>query len=169
MSTVGIPLAFVAAAAVLLWILIWTPGRWVLKAVAIVVLMALSLALWSSFSEIAGWPAEDELPETFVLLGAVYREPPKGAADGEGAIFVWLQPIDVQNTKRADDPRCIKRPYSRELHKQLEEGMGQVRRGRRVVGKRHGNKGKRGGGGPEQEPDVNFYELPPAAPSKEEE
>lgn len=190
----AIPFAFILLAAVLCFVLIdpkrW---RWWLKLPLVVLVPAFGLIVWSSIASYKGWPTTAELPEKSLVISGIVREP-EPARDDPGSIYLWLVPFDgtssfnpLDYSAPRGEPRSHKLPYSRSLHKAVDQAMGMIREGKPVVLDRGGK--PRGQGGGEGEPgegaegsgdgtgggrpgygydrdrqDFQVYELPPPRP-----
>lgn len=190
--TLAIPIAFIVLAAVLLWCLIGSKGKWWGKLILIIAVPAFGIAVWKSLDSYLGWSTPERLPNKFILIWAEVREPDK---KDPGAIYLWVQsyePIDSKNPldykPENQEPRTYKLPYSRKWHEQLEAAKALLKKGRGVVfemkgqgqgniegeeGKEGGDKGQEGRGDKSkegksgdsslsQEQEYEFHELPPA-------
>jgi hypothetical protein len=123
------------------------------KATAAVVIPVFAFAVWQAARPPTGWPATGT-PSGQLVAG--YVQEPDALSHTPGEIDVWAVP------EGATRPRAFRLPYSRALHEQTLQAMGQVKRGVRVgVAKRvkSGQSSNRSG--------LRFYKLPPPqAPSK---
>jgi hypothetical protein len=166
--TVAFPIAFSIIAAVLLWFIIGSKGKWALKAFAIIMTMTISIVLWASLSDLEGWATSNSIPEKFQLISFAITEPDKKTTK-VGEIYIWVIGEDAPSTfslagKRSGQPRSYNLPYSRKLHEQLAEAGERMKKGHSVAGKammkqRGDQEGHSGIG---QKQDFMFYDLPPA-------
>ena len=100
------------------------------------------------------------------MLAAAIEEPtPKTS----GALFVWVS--QLRDGKPTLEPRAFKLPYSREMHKQIDDGLKKGRDGISQLGTAEAKPGKRGAffglnpGNDEQE--ITIRDLPsPQLPEK---
>jgi hypothetical protein len=141
MNTIGIPIAFILLSSVLLWFVIGSKGNWFIKACAIALTLSFSLVLWNSLTSLEGWPAEQQLPEKFVLHWAVIREGSKENKE-DGQIYLWIKNLKetgkdfslISNKDMENDPRVYKIPYSRKTHEQLQKALEGIKKGKTFIG-----------------------------------
>ena len=146
--TVWLAVVYAVVAALLTWLLTSASGDWRLKAALIVVAPALAFALWQGHLSPGGWPARTSPPDGAAFLWGAVREP---TDTDRGAIFVWAVPSGSQR------PRAYQLPYTRQLHKQMEQAMSQARHGGHVSVRKA--KARRGQPGPRSV--LRFYRHPP--------
>ena len=190
-ETIGIPIACVTFAVLLLWFIIGTKGQWALKMLVTAISIYFCVCLWSSLNGLLGWPTASSLMRKKIqILWLDIKEPNKKMND-PGLIYVWVKHLEPEktnnpyilrfHTKNAEnEPRLYKIPYSRKLHEQcckikshLAKGgkfRGQLgkkgfkgEKGTKGKGGQGGQKGKGGrkGGGLSQEQVPIFHQLPP--------
>jgi hypothetical protein len=66
---------FFLLAALLLWVVLGSGGRWPLKLGAIVVCSAFTFAVWDALDSFSGWPTREELPKRALHVAGVVVEP----------------------------------------------------------------------------------------------
>lgn len=142
-SALAIPTGFVILAAILLWFIIGSKGYWWLKFITIAFVMYFGIALWYSIDSYLGWPSRDDMPPKYMIYWAHIQEPDK-KSDDDGAIFFWvreletseqtayLHVLDYQANKK--DPRVYRIPYSREAHKQVQQMIDGIKKGKNYIG-----------------------------------
>tara|TARA_Y100000034_G_C6840923_1_gene380465 strand:+ start:252 stop:965 length:714 start_codon:yes stop_codon:yes gene_type:complete len=91
-SSVGVPIAFGIMLFLLLWLIIYTEGKWFLKLAAVAATLFFSVSLWHSVDSMLGLPSETQLPEKFLVHWIVVEEPNKVTGD-EGSIYIWAKNI----------------------------------------------------------------------------
>lgn len=175
-STVFFPLAFLAIAACLGWILAKAKGHWAPKVVLVAIAAGSSIGIWFSLQDVEGWPVSGPPPETFEMHCALIREPTPAEP---GMIYLWATPDHGRSEKR--EPRAYAIPYSKPLHEEMSKAMKDIKKGRRIMGKLKRSmagqdQGKeKGGEGGQPRPrgmanykyDAEFwYPLPPGGASK---
>lgn len=111
----------VFVSSVLLLVLIFSNLHWVVKAGLIVLSMFLGAASYYGHREARGWPVAMPLPEKFQLLSSLVVEP---SGKDAGSITVWLKQYD------RPEPRAIRVPYSKPLHKLMQQGKAKQDQGR---------------------------------------
>lgn len=122
--TVWLASAYGALAVGLAWLVAGVPSwRW--RATYIVAAPALALGLWLGRPDPRGWPTPATVPAHATLQWAVIDEPDPARSD-PGRIYLWL---DLGGTA----PRAYSLPYSRSLHRQVEEALHKVGHGQRVA------------------------------------
>jgi hypothetical protein len=131
-DTFGIPLAFAIVAAITLWIVISTRGKWWLKAAVVLLTLTFSIVLWNSLVTLQGWPVETDMPPRFEIKWTHTAEPNKKTGSA-GAIYVWAVDLAPRTGRRkplymrlhrkgeSSEPRIYRLAYSRPLHEQAEE------------------------------------------------
>lgn len=152
--------AYAALALGLAWVLAGR-GSWRWRAPYVVLAPALALALWLGKPNAAGWPTVASMPAHAQLHWAVVDEPDPATTD-PGRIYLWL---DVGSAK----PRAYSLPYTRAMHKRVQQALQQVKEGRPVAVSRTTANGhaRRGAGAGAHGASVRFSpSLPPGLPPK---
>ena len=124
-------IVYALLACLLLVLCLATRWHWSLKAGLVVLVSGFYLFSFETFKGLAGWPAEDQLPEKFVLLSAVFDEPSPGRGH-PGAIFLWVNPM--KDDAPLEMPRQFKLPYEKDLHRILGDGIKKARDGNTQMG-----------------------------------
>lgn len=124
-AIVGITIAYILLAALLLNLNIYTRQPLWIKLGTILVTVAFYYVTYSSLKNFGGWPASAALPQEFVVLAARVDEPDE-KIDKKGAVYLWLLPLKGDKVKNA--PRAYRLPYSPALHKQVNTAAKQLRR-----------------------------------------
>jgi hypothetical protein len=178
-ETVMLPLFLTAIAGVTLWNIIGAKGHWGIKAGVMVFVSSLCIWVWISLSAMFGWPLDKIPTGTYDISWIEVIEPNKSKSI-DGGIYIWIKNMD--KTDKHDlfqqqeqhmsqrKPRAYGLPYSRELHKQVMEMKGALKKGQRIRAtiKPKDLEGKKGEkpNAVEQEPDIKFHKLPPPKPPK---
>ena len=161
-STLAIPVAFGLLAAILLWVLIGSKGKWWLKAALSAVTLYFVLAVWSSITSYLGYASNEEMPWKYSINHAMVLEPDKKTGE-PGKVLLWVTKIedepkgeewhdkvedamsDFTTTlayKPSDNaPRVHEIEYSRELHKQVQQMLQGMKQGKKYVGGKGFGKG----------------------------
>ena len=134
---------------ILLWSIIAGRGYWWIKAIMVPACIWFSIAINVSLPSMLGWPSEAELPYKYELFSAKVVNPSLTNAS-DGCIFLWVADVDpldgygVFELYRYDksEPRCYKIPYSKEMHKKIQQAQKLLRQGRRVMGENPNGEGK---------------------------
>ncbi len=133
-------LLFLALAALLLNLNLYSAWRWPVKAIATVATMVLIIATYLLSDRLFGWPTNEPLRAgEYIFIAASILEPNKRSGS-DGAIYVWVRNVsDNPSAAEQGPPRAYRLAYSRTLHQatlsalqQLEQNKGQ---GMRVGGK----------------------------------
>ena len=175
-ETVMLPIFLTGIAAIVLWNIIGAKGHWAVKAFVMAFVSSLCIWVWISLGAMFGWPLEQIPTGTYDLAWVEVQEPNK-SKQIDGGIYIWIkniegmEEIDLFNQQEQHlserKPRSYELPYSRELHKQMEQMKQTLKKGGKV---RATIKPKDGEGsklsGMEQEPDIQFHKLPPPMPLK---
>lgn len=164
---------FAVLAAILLWFLVGTKGKWWAKVPLILVLPFLGFAFHSIPDTYKGWPTVSAPPLTSTFVSGIVEEPDPATGD-EGAIYIWLIPVKGASsdhglgyTSKTGEPRSYELPYSRELHKQVDKANGITKKGGTVqaqVTRPKGTKTHAGARTPKFL--IRLYDLPPGLPPK---
>lgn len=152
LQAIGIPIAFVLLATILLWLLIGAKGHWSLKMVFVAVTLYFSIAMWSSTGDLVGWASSKELPKKFLVHWMIVKEGMKDKKDS--AIFIWATELNKEFKPKEEDvnpyfisfvakklaaePRSYRIDYSREMHEQAMNILRKIRQGKRIVGENTG-------------------------------
>lgn len=167
-------LAFFILASLLLWVVVYAHGPWVLKLVTIVVVPAFMFAIWFGFNSFSGYPYQTTTWPTRALFVSGYYVDPDPATHTKGAIYVW---VVLPKTTRLNpfsynphgDPRAYKLPYTEQDAEQVQKAMLATSKGKGVEirSKKNGVKGKHGGGASTgTKSHVTAYVLPPVTPQQ---
>jgi len=166
----GLISAYIALAALLINLNLFSKWSWLIKAGAIVAVTGFYFASYYSIIALLGWPTSATLPQRFILHAVEIREPDKtSGADGE--IYIWASTINDDSTQT--DPRAYRLAYSLELHSKVDEAQTKLRRHLPQLGELVEE--KNGDGFSISDPNragqesvgVRFYDLPaPVFPEK---
>ena len=162
--TVWLASAYAALALGLAWLLAGVPSwRW--RAAYIVAVPALALGLWLGKPDPRGWPTPATVPAHAALQWAVVDEPDPARSD-PGRIYLWLD-------LGGNVPRAYSLPYSRSLHRQVEQALHKVGHGQSVALARTTSSARPGSAGssPRRRTVIRLYphpplDLPPKAPGR---
>jgi hypothetical protein len=159
LSILGLTLSYVAMAVLLLVFLQYTTLRWGQKAAAILTISALYFVLYTSYSELLGWPADSPLPAHFKYHYSVIEEPSKSDPSRAGSIYIWI--TDVTTEQDFQKPRAYKVAYSQKTHKKLEVAQKKTQKGIKQLGEVVKEKKSSGIGDVLEKGSVtlNFYDL----------
>jgi len=183
-ETLGFVVSFLFALAILLWFVIGSKGKWIIKVACIFSLLFLTFLNWHSINGMLGWSTPTALPEKFEVLWIVVKEP---GAKVDGGIFILIRNINSKEERESSlfkkkdlqEPRLHRTDYTPEKHAQAQGIIGMLKKGKRVFGtskkkgegKGNGKKGEgkdgKGAGNPwGTEHDIKdmFYILPPMVP-----
>ena len=122
-------LSFAALLFVTLLALVWSRWPGWLKGVLIAGVTAMYFFGHEAVHSIWGVPSSDALPPKFVMLAAVVQEPNAKTA---GKLYLWVSKIEDKGPVL--EPRAYQLPYSRNLHKQIDEGIKKGKDGISQVG-----------------------------------
>jgi len=169
-ETVIIPILFIILSMLTLWFVIGSKGHWALKAVVMTIVPTLCFVIWMSVEAMLGWPV-DKIPEGTYDIIAVDIQEPNPSKERVGGIYILIKNIDdeaefdvfsqEEKHKVRLEPRSHRLPYTRKLHKQMQNIKEVLKQGARVRATIKSKDGKNKGGGPEQEPEIKPYLLPP--------
>ncbi len=122
---IGLLLAYVGLALVLLSIHIYSNWTVWVKSAVTVLGIGLCIITYNSYPKITGWPVgSDELPSRLYLLAIEIVEP--------DSIFLWAR--DLDHGIGPTPPRAYELPYSQVLHERAEKARGRLKRGVAVIG-----------------------------------
>ncbi|VWX37204.1 hypothetical protein [Limnobacter sp. 130] len=128
---VGLGIAYIFLAALLLLALVYGRIHWSLKLVLIVVSVGFYWVSYINWQNAQGWPSQAELPKRFLFYAVVVEEPDK--TEGiKGRLFVWAS--DLANDRPSETPRAYELPYDKELHVKLDAAQRQMRNGNLQIG-----------------------------------
>jgi len=136
---IGLTIAFVIIAAIVLWFAIRTPGQIIIKALLIPVAVWYGLVLYYAVPNLMGWPISESIPDNSQVLAIRIQEPDPKEND-PGAIYFWLNikpdsksfeqtlkaqlnPKSIFSYNSETRPRAYQLPYSRKLHKAIVEAQ----------------------------------------------
>ncbi len=127
MGEITLITAYVIPIAILTWVWLGIRGKLAIKLFITACLPLIYVLHWQGLQDHLGWPAEQKLPEKFVLLAADIIEP--GQREGEeAAIYLWIKAAGTKS------PRAYRLAYSRDLHQMLYEVRQRMKEGKRQMG-----------------------------------
>jgi hypothetical protein len=175
MNTLFLPLLFLLLAVLLLWIIIGCRGHITAKIWTINVTIFFVAILWVGIESYTGWPTSSPMPAQARLIHVISDEPDsiyvllENHAD---CVLYYEDWHDFIYYKPKDAVRLFKIPYDKNMHKQLEAAMEEVKKGRYVILSRHkvykfeenrlDDRDKDGDGSLTKNADFRFYVLPPS-------
>jgi hypothetical protein len=127
MGEITLVAAYVIPIIILAWIWLGIRGKIIVKLIITACLPLIYVLHWQGLQDHRGWPAEQKLPEQFILIAADVIEPVKGR-EKQAAIYLWIKPSEAQQ------PRAYRLDYSRELHQTLFEIRKRIKQGKRQMG-----------------------------------
>lgn len=141
MNSLAIPIAFCLMAVLLLWFIIGSKGNWPTKAFATFFCIYFSVVIWFSLNTYLGWPAKDDLPHKYAVYWAEIEEP---NPTSEGAVYLWVVELESKKTvnllyslkylSKKREPRIYQIPYSRILHKNVQDMVENIKKGSVYIG-----------------------------------
>jgi hypothetical protein len=127
MGEITLIAAYAIPVAFLVWIWSGIQGKLAIKLLITASLPLIYILHWQGLQDHLGWPAEQKLPEKFVLIAADIIEP--GQREGrEEAIYLWIKATGDES------PRAFRLAYSRDLHQMLYEVRKRMKEGKRQMG-----------------------------------
>jgi len=147
---------FIICISLLLYLLIYSKGYWWLKAPTIFACLFYSLVVWNTISSYLGWAAPIDTISPVFLVKYVTVYEPRDEDVSTGSIYILVQKMksnkdpnknifDYMSYKGDDrNLRFHKLPYSRELHKQMNEVRKMLKKGKTVIGEYNKETGKLG-------------------------
>lgn len=168
-GVVGITVAYVALAVLLLSLNVYSRWPAWVKIGAVALTGALYYVTYTSFGSFLGWPAQAPLPQKFMMLAGSIDEPNEETGE-RGAIYIWA--VSLARDRLDDDPRAYRVAYSRQLHEQVGAAKKQLRNGIVQVGEVEQVSAKRARGlaslwSDDNVARITIYDLPdPELPDK---
>lgn len=149
MNTLIIPISFCLMASILIWFIIGSKGKWEIKAFITFIYLYFGLLIWFALASYLGWPSKEDFPNKYVVYWAKVEEPD---ASNEGKIYFWLSEVDSNRSynfleyyNKKDEPRIYEIPYSKNLHKKVQNMIENIKKGSVYVGGEKTNKLKNSG------------------------
>jgi hypothetical protein len=131
-AVLGLVIAYLLLAILLLSLNLRSAWRWHIKAVAILVTSLFFVLTFVTIQAMLGWPTESEPPSSFRLHAALVQEP-QHRAGRQGRIYLWLSPNHAEGAP-AGPPRAYALPYSRALHQAVARAQARLEEGLAVEG-----------------------------------
>lgn len=132
-AVLGLALTYVALAALMLGIFLFTRLSVWIKFLCVIVVSGFYFMTYQSLQGMLGWPTQQQLPEQFQLMASSITEP-DGSTGEKGRIHIWGTAF-IDN-KPAKEPRSYELPYDLDLHAALDEALRKQRRGNVQLGRR---------------------------------
>ena len=176
LSTLALPLAFLALSSCVLWILSKSSGAVWIKSTLVITTIFLGVSTWSTLGSLEGWPASNPPNKSFELHSALIVEP-NNIIGEVGRIYLWITPqrnpdrsvswVSRFKSSPDDEPRAYRIPYDKTIHKQIEEARKLMKKGQRVMMTLKKNKkDKKGNNGQNRYKAELWYPLPPISWNK---
>jgi hypothetical protein len=157
----GLSLAYVLLAALLLVIALRARIPWPLKVAAVLVTSAYYCVAFFRVEGLTGWSAPTPLPSQFQLLWARVVEPNPLDRD-PGAVHIWVEELDAANLP-SGQPRAHRLPYSPALAHKVEAARDEIMKGHPIGGRAVDYGAGNGQSAPEGPSNVSML-RPKAAP-----
>jgi hypothetical protein len=127
----SLALAYTSLIGIAVLSLIYSRWHWLLKLLLVCMVLVFSGYSYQGWKQAQGWPTDVEVPERFLLNGAVVEEPfpEKGT---EGNIFLWLS--DLAGNKLSPEPRAYRLAYDEKLHVDIQQALSRMRDGKLQIG-----------------------------------
>jgi hypothetical protein len=132
-AILGLSITYVALAALVLAIFLRTRIPAWIKLFCVILVSGFYYMTYHNLQGLLGWPTQQDLPESFMLLSSSITEPDDTTGD-PGRIHIWLNAFTEDNTP-ALEPRAYYLPYDLELHSSLEAALKKQRRGNVQLGR----------------------------------
>ena len=133
-AIIGISLAYVVLAALVVLLLVYTRWSLWLKIGVVLGVSAFYFVTYTSMEHILGWPTADLLPEEFIVLSGYVKEPNESMGEA-GGVYLWVAGYDLEEREVHDMPRAHVLPYSPYLHEQVNTANKNLKRGTPQVGR----------------------------------
>ena len=131
-AALALTLAYVATAALLLNLNLSTARPFAVKAGAVVLVTGLYFTAWQAQKGLLGWATPAPVPATFRLHWVTVDEPDK-AADGPGAIYLWVRELDDAGLPNGP-PRAHQLPWDEDTAATMQEALAQLEEGEPLNG-----------------------------------
>jgi len=131
-SIIALSMAYTTLAVVLLVMGLRSSYKWWIKGVAVVITSAFFVVAFYKTRSLLGWPGIAALPPKFQLLWVRVLEPNR-AYQEPGAIFMWVEELDENNTP-SGVPRAYKLKYTAPLAEKAEKAKEQIMSGNQQQG-----------------------------------
>ena len=180
---IALPVLLLVFGGLSFWVLNESQLKWYFKTACISVFCLFTVIFWTAIHTFLGWPAlEKDMPEKVLVHWVIIKEPNKFTYF-KGKIYILLESVEEVKKnpilkffgyqKNKIDPRLYGLNYSRNLHEQLEEIKGRLKKGQPVAGKLKKGEGDgkgekadskkgKGDGSESQEQEWHFHELLPS-------
>lgn len=132
-AVIGLTICYVALAALLLGIFMFTRLSVWIKLASVIVVTSFYYLSYQSHMGILGWPTAQQLPEQFQLMASSITEPDNTTGD-PGVIHIWVTSFRDNRPER--EPRAYELPYDLDLHASLNEALAEQRNGKIQLGRR---------------------------------
>ncbi len=124
LDVIGLIVAYLIVAALLLSLNLHSNWSWRIKAMMNVIVIAFIVVTYQSWPGLLGWPTSRDLPRQFYLHAANIDEPHR--------IYLWG--TDLENGLGRTIPRSFALPYSTKLHDNVDKATRKLRKGLPVIG-----------------------------------
>src|ERR1700709_1850562 len=121
---VGLSVAYVLLAALLLVVVLRVRAPWPLKIAACLIISVFYCGAFFRVEGLPGWSAAGPLPPQFELLWARVVDPNPLDRD-PGAVHVWVEELDTANIP-SGQPRAYRLPYSPTLAAKVEAARDEI-------------------------------------------
>lgn len=129
LSILGLIAGFILVMMILGYLLLSSHLSVMVKLVLVMIITGFYWIQYESLQMFKGWPTEDALPASFILLATEAREPDKTRGD-KGVMYWWVR----EGGKPDQPPRVYQLPYQPDLHKKALQVVQEQEQGAQYVG-----------------------------------
>lgn len=126
-AVIGIVIAYVLIAVLLLSMSLTSRWKWWIKAGTIVVTTGFFVQSFASIVGVVGWPSTSALPPAFKLHWGAIVEPNQFMGE-KGVIYLWVEELDDNNVPMGV-PRAFELPYSDDLAEKMDLATKNIQEG----------------------------------------
>ena len=127
----SLALAYTALISISILSLIYSRWHWLLRCGLVFLVLIFCWFSYHGWKQAQGWPTEVDVPERFLLNGAIVEEPiPEDNL--EGNIFLWLS--DLDGNALSAEPRAYRMDYEQKLHVDIQQALNKMRDGQLQIG-----------------------------------
>ena len=127
-------LSYLLIASLLLVFCFYTSFSKKIKVGGVIFITVFYFFSWNTYTNILGWPSEEDLPDEFRIIWVVINEPNKEMRK-EGDLYLWVRLLDEAKIVKGK-PRAYKLKWNEGNYKKAQFALLKLKEGEQINGKK---------------------------------
>ena len=127
-------LSYLLIASLLLVFCFYTSFSKKIKLCGVIFVTAFYFFSWNTYTNILGWPSQQDLPDEFRISWVVIEEPNKEIGK-EGGLYLWVRLLDEAKIVKGK-PKAYKLEWSEDSYKKAQFALLKLKEGEQLNGRK---------------------------------